>query len=86
MRKTWLILREPRRVPERKGPFPPETLAATLREFMEARPNAFITVLRCEGEPDVQDGPECLEILDGRSKRTATSHRATSSAAFRAFQ
>lgn len=86
MTKTWLILREPRRVPERKGPFTPEALAATLREFMDARPSAFITVLTCEGNPEVQDGPECLEMIDARSKKTAATHRATSHAAFLANQ
>ncbi len=83
---TWLILREPGCVPERKGPFPPQTLAATLREFMDARPSAFITVVEIHGpEISVEDGPQCLEILDGRSAATAAKHRATSCAAFRAY-
>lgn len=79
----WLILREPGKVPERKGSFRQEYLATTLREFMVARPTAFITVLRLsEAGPDVQDGPECLEMLDGRTTSTAAKHRASTRAAF----
>lgn len=79
---TWLILREPGKVPERKGPFRPEAMKATLREFMEARPSAFITVVDVsDGEIIVEDGPQCLEILDMRCSPTAKKHRASSSLA-----
>lgn len=82
---TWLILREPGKVPEIKGPFGPQWVKAALREFMEARPSAFITVLDINhGQPSVQDGPECLEMLDGRSTSTARKHRASTRAAFSA--
>lgn len=75
---TWLILREPGKVPVLKGPFPSKSIATTLRDFMAARPTAFITVLTIHREqPLVQDGPECLESLDGRSSPTAAKHRTT---------
>lgn len=80
--KTWLILREPGKVPERKGPFPHSNIAVVLREFMKARPSAYITVLTWGGnEPDVQDGPECLEMADGRSSSIASRHRSSTIAA-----
>lgn len=79
---TWLILREPGYAPQRKGPFRPERLAETLREFMAARPAAFITVLRWGASgPDVQDGPECLEMIDSRSAPIARKHRRSTRAA-----
>lgn len=80
----WLILREPRCVPVRKGPFPVRGLAKTLREFMAARPRAFITVLSLSEAawPSVQDGPECLEMLDRRSASVARGNRASTRAAF----
>lgn len=80
---TWLILREPGKVPERKGPFPHRTLRKTLREFMAARPSAFITVVEIHGtEISVEDGPQCLEVLDGRSASTAAAHRESTRKAF----
>lgn len=80
---TWLILREPGRVPILKGPFHCERLTATLREWMVARPSAFITVLNIiDGYPIVQDGPECLQMLDGRFAATAKRHRASTRTAF----
>jgi hypothetical protein len=84
-RPTWLILREPGKVPERKGPFGYIPLADTLREFMAARPSALITVLTWENEsagPLVQDGPECLEMIDQRSASVARRHRASTRAAW----
>lgn len=83
--RRWLILREPGCVPQMKGPFHCDNLAATLREFMEARPTAFVTVLTILwGEPHVQDGPECLQMLDGRSASTAAKHRVSTKAAYAA--
>ncbi|KQU77726.1 hypothetical protein ASD12_18165 [Mesorhizobium sp. Root102] len=81
---VWLELREPRCVPERKGPFKQPALAATLREFMDARPQAFITVISFDsyGRPSLQDGPEALLIADGRSRGRADRHRKTSIEAF----
>lgn len=82
--RFWLILREPGCVPERKGSWPASMMASVLREFMEARPMAFITVLTLghSGDPIVQDGPECLEMIDGRSAPRAARHRESSRAAF----
>lgn len=82
--RFWLILREPHCVPERKGPWPAKMTAQVLREFMDARSGAFITVLTIghDGGPIVQDGPECLEMIDGRSMPRAERHRASSAAAF----
>ena len=40
--RFWLELREPRCVPERKGSWPLAQLAKILREFMAARPEAYI--------------------------------------------
>ena len=80
---TWLILREPGRVPQIKGPFHARTFAATLREVMKARPSAFITVLTWHHYgPHVEDGPEALEIIDRRSASTAKRHRQSTAAAF----
>ncbi|MER8786861.1 hypothetical protein NKH71_03170 [Mesorhizobium sp. M0983] len=81
---AWLELREPRCVPERKGPFKQAALAATLREFMDARPQAFITVISfdCYGRPMLQDGPEALLMADGRSRGRANRHRKTAATAF----
>jgi hypothetical protein len=44
-RRFWLELREPRKVPERKGPWLLTGLAPILREVMAARPSAYITVV-----------------------------------------
>lgn len=81
----WLELREPGCVPERKGKWPPSQTASILREFMKARPKAFITVVTWDasyGAPVFQDAPECLGLLDMRSLITARRHIASSNAAF----
>ena len=80
---AWLELREPRCVPIRKGPFQQSNLAEILREYMDARPKAFITVVTIHRDgPHFEDGPQALEIIDGRSSRRAARHRKTSAAAF----
>lgn len=75
--KTWIELREPGCVPERKGAF--TTLAqlkAFLIEIFDRRPTALVTVVTIhEGGPSFQDGPECLEMMDGRQRRRAERHR-----------
>ncbi|WP_136617022.1 MULTISPECIES: hypothetical protein [Mesorhizobium] len=80
----WLELREPGCVPQGKGPFPAALTTKTLREFMEARPSAFITVVSFDayGRPMFQDGPETLMQADGRSTQRAMRHIASSKAAF----
>lgn len=80
--KCWLELREPGSVPTLKGPFRSATIARTLREFFDARPAAFVTVITIDGMgPLLQDGPECLMMADGRSAKRAKRHIATSNAA-----
>lgn len=85
--RFWLELREPRCVPERKGPWPRADLARVLREFMDARPRAFITVVTWGDEgPAFYDAPECLSVCDGRSKARARRHIASSTAAHAAAE
>lgn len=82
--RFWLELREPGCVPERKGPWPQAQIATVLREFMAARPEAFISVVTVSstGEPFFQDGPEALMMVDGRSMSTARRHLETTREAF----
>lgn len=83
--RFWLVLREPRKSPELKGPFRSGImpLAHTLREFMADRPRSLITVLTITSSgPLVEDGPQALEIADGRSHPVAANHRRSSLAAF----
>ena len=83
----WLELREPGCVPERKGPFPQASTAKVLREFFEARPSAFVSVITIDDNgPEFQDGPECLISIDSRSRWVALKHIATSKAAHAGFQ
>lgn len=82
--RTWFILREPGKVPERKGPFRATQVREFLIELFDARPTALVTVLSIvNGYPDVQDGPECLEMIDGRYRARAARHRANTDAAWR---
>lgn len=75
-RRFWLVLQEPGRIPERKGSWPFPIMAQILREFMQARPTAYIHVLTINafGEPVVEHGPTTLQILDARSMNTARKH------------
>ena len=83
MKDTWIILREPGRVPELKGPLARSGLKAFLFELTEVRPQAFITVLTMyESGPSVQDGPECLEMIDRRYSKRAARHRQNTKLAF----
>lgn len=81
---TWIILREPGCVPQRKGPFRPHQVKQFLLELFEARPTALVTVLSgldaCG--PSVSDGPEWLEVSDRRYRSRAQRHRETSRAAW----
>lgn len=80
--KLWFILREPGCVPERKGPFPHSMTRPFVREVMDARPTAHITVLSIHGDDiEVQDGPEWLMMADGRSAPRARRHIASTRAA-----
>ena len=85
METTWFILREPGRVPELKSASNSHAMAF-LRDLMEVRPAAIITVLTIDEDrvPMVQDGPECLEMLSSRHRGRARRHRASTKAAFAA--
>lgn len=76
--RFWLIVREPGMVPERKGSWPHRDTAKVLREFIAARPRAFLDVLTIgsDGTPDVQHGPEALQMADARSMSTGSKHNA----------
>ena len=80
--KTWFELREPGCVPQRTGPIPATEVAAFLRDLFAHRPRAYVTVITVGHDgPSLQDGPECLQMLDGRSMSTGRKHIASSSAA-----
>lgn len=84
--RFWLIVHEPGRIPERKGPWKRAVTAKVLREFIAARPTAYLHVLTLDsfGAPQVDHGPEVLQMTDGRSKRTGSKHNARTLAAHRA--
>jgi hypothetical protein len=73
--RFWILLHEPGCVPERKGPFR-EDMKGVIREFISARPTAYIDVLTIDslGQPVVAHGPEMLQIFDGRSMSTGRKH------------
>lgn len=75
--KTWIELREPGKVPERKGAFlATEQVKAFLIEVFEHRPSALVTVVTLHADgPSFEDGPEWLEILDRRQAHRAARHR-----------
>jgi hypothetical protein len=80
--RFWLELRDPNCVPQRKGPFLKSQTAKVLREFMDARPTAFISVVTLSHDgPEFEDGPECLMTADGRSVARARRHLQSSKAA-----
>ena len=85
MQETWIEIREPGKVPMRKGAFyKPESLKQFLIELFAHRPSALISVVTFHSSgPHFQDGPECLEQMDGRQKHRAARHRKNSAAAWR---
>jgi hypothetical protein len=75
---TWIIIRDPGCVPDRKGPFPDVMVKQFLVEALEARMGSFVTVATIDGtDLRVEDGPQCLEIMDGRYRHLARRHRAS---------
>lgn len=76
--RFWLIVREPGMVPDRKGPWPHRDTARVLREFIAARPRAFLDVLTVDedGTPWVEHGPQALQMADGRSMSVGSKHNA----------
>ncbi|MEH0194597.1 hypothetical protein V7S57_02560 [Caulobacter sp. CCNWLY153] len=86
--RFWLILKEPGRVPELKGPWlnGKGVMTKTLREFIAARPTAYIDVLSWGASgPLVQHGPEALQVLDGRSMGVGRKHNARTAEAHSAY-
>lgn len=84
---SWVILRKPGCVPERKGPFRGvDQIKGFLIEAFDHRPDALATVLTVcsDGDLSVEDGPQWLEIADGRQRYRADRHRASTRAAFSA--
>jgi len=74
---NYIVITDPDCVPDLKGPFnAPGHLKQFLKEAMEARPYSHIMVARCHGTLSVEDGTQCLEMLDMRSSPTARKHRA----------
>lgn len=84
--RFWLIVREPGRVPDRKGPWKHSETAKVLREFMAANPTAFIDHLTIgdDGTPDVEHGPLVLQYTDGRSMAVGRKHNERTRAAAKA--
>ncbi len=82
-RRFWLIVHEPGMVPERKGPWRATDTAKVLREFIAARPSAYLHVLTvgADGVPDIDHGPQVLQMLDGRSMSVGRKHNARTLAA-----
>lgn len=81
--RFWLIVHEPGCVPERKGPWLNTGFKEVLRDFINARPTAYLTVLTVgeDGVPHVQHGPEALQMADGRSMSVGRKHNARTLAA-----
>lgn len=81
--RFWLVLQEPELVPKLRGPFQISGMAATLREFITANPTAYIHVLTVgeDGDPQVEHGPEALQVLDGRSMGVGRKHNERTRAA-----
>lgn len=85
MTATWIELREPGKVPQRKGPFTTrDMLKRFLIELFDARPAALVSVVTMHSSgPEFQDGPECLQMMDGRQRSRAAKHRKNTAAAWR---
>jgi hypothetical protein len=81
----WIELREPKCVPDRKGPYPRRMMTGVIRECMKYRPTAYITVITWHDTygPLLTDGPEWLMMRDGRSRPTALAHIRHTEAAHR---
>ncbi|UZE47933.1 hypothetical protein ONR75_24155 [Rhodopseudomonas sp. P2A-2r] len=73
--KSWVIITDPGCVPSRKGPFDTRHLKRFLKEAMIGRPYSHLMVVGCAGDLWVDDGTNCLEMMDARSASTARKHR-----------
>jgi len=81
--RFWLIVHKPGNVPDRKGSWPIADMAKVLREFIAARPDSYLHVLTVDryGVPEIQHGPEALQMSDGRSVGVGRKHNARTLAA-----
>jgi hypothetical protein len=81
--RFWLIVHEPGKVPDRKGPWLHTGFREVMRDFIGAYPTAYLTVLTvdADGTPWVQHGPEALQMADGRSMSVGRKHNARTLAA-----
>ena len=75
-------------VPERKGRFKtPAEIKAFLIELFDCRPAALVSVVTIYPDgPHFDDGPEYLEIMDGRQRYRAARHRESTAAAWRSSE
>lgn len=82
---TIFILRGPGRVPEIKRCAEGRDVAF-LKELLEARPTELVTVLFPDDGNDAyaEDGPQLLQIWNGKYRHLARRHRASTKAAFAA--
>jgi hypothetical protein len=74
--RVYFSLLEPGRVPDKKRPYGNE--AKYLRELMDARPSAIITVVTVTEAGDVyfDDAGEWLHMLNGRYRHACRRYRA----------
>ena len=80
--RFWLIVHEPGLVPVRKGPWNSTEMAQVMREFIAAKPTAYLHVLTTGYDgPWVDHGPEALQMLDGRSMGVGRKHNERTKAA-----
>lgn len=80
-------MREPGCVPVRKGPFhSTQQVKDFLIEVFDCSSNALTAVINvyADGGIDIEDGPQWLEIADGRQRHRASRNRASTRTAFAA--
>lgn len=81
--RFWLIVHEPGNVPVRKGSWEHRDLPKIMREFIAANPTAYLHVMTLDhlGHPQIDHGPELLQMADGRSMSVGRKHNARTRAA-----
>ena len=79
---TIFILRSPGCIPQIKRCVEGEEMPF-LKELLEVRPGELVSVLTWNnGEPYVEDGPQVLEMWNGKYRHLARRHRASTDTAF----
>lgn len=66
-RRHWVIVHEPGRIPDKKGPFPNDMVNAFVRELLDCRPagtRAIVCSLTWDFDLWVEDGRARLSIED----------------------